>query len=177
MARRSSAEKFGSSTAAGAYLVLQGCLELAVADQLIKVNPAKSPVVQQAAGGGRWTRSSRGPTTRWAAVIDAHPDALRLLPVLMAGCGIRVSEAMGVALEDFDFGEKILHVRRQMKKLGTEHVYALPKNDLERDVPLPEWVAAAVRVHVAKYPPRAVHAALGEAHRQAPHAQHTVPVG
>jgi integrase len=146
-------EKFGSSTAAGAYLVLQGCLELAVADQLIKANPARSPVVRKprAGDGGRvqpWTDEQVG------AVIDAHPDALRLMPVLMAGCGIRVSEGTGLALEDFDFDEMILHVRRQVKKLGTEHVYALPKSDLERDVPLPEWVAAAVRVHIGKYPPR-----------------------
>jgi integrase len=146
-------QKFGSSTAAGAYLVLQGCLELAVADQLIKANPARSPVVRKprAGDGGKvqpWTDDQVG------AVIDAHPDALRLLPVLMAGCGIRVGEATGVALEDIDFGEKILHVRRQIKRLGTEDVYALPKSDLEREVPLPEWVAAAVQVHVAKYPPK-----------------------
>ena len=146
-------EKYGSSTAAGAYLVLQGCLELAVADHQIKANPAKSPVVSKprAGNGDRvqpWTDQQVG------AVIDAHPDALRLLPVLMAGCGIRINEAMGVALEDFDFGERILHLRRQVKKLGTEHVYALPKNDREREVPLPDWVAAAVKMHVAKCPPR-----------------------
>lgn len=53
----------------------------------------------------------------------------------MAGCGIRVSEGTGLSIEDFDFDfeEKILHVRRQIKKLGANHVYALPKNDLERD--------------------------------------------
>ena len=145
--------KFGPSTAAGAYLVLQGCLELAVADQLIKANPARSSVVRKprAGDGGRvqpWTDEQVG------AVIDAHPDAWRLLPVLMAGCGIRVSEGTGIALEDFDFDGKILHVRRQIKRLGTEDVYALPKSDLERDVPLPESVAAAVRVHIAKYPPQ-----------------------
>lgn len=145
--------KFGSSTAAGAYLVLQGCLELAVADQLIKANPARSPVVSKprAGDGGRvqpWTDEQVG------AVTDAHPDELRLMPVLMAGCGIRIGEGVGLALEDFGFEEKILHVRRQIKKLGTKHVYALPKSDLERDIPLPDWVAAAVRMHIAKYPPR-----------------------
>jgi integrase len=72
----------------------------------------------------------------------------------MAACGIRINEAMGVALEDFDFGEGILHLRRHVKKLGTEHVYALPKNDREREVPLPDWVATAVKMHIAKYPPR-----------------------
>ena len=131
-------EKFDSSTAAGAYLVLQGCLELAVADHQIKANPAKSPVVSKprAGDGARvqpWTDAQVG------AVIDAHPDALRLMPVLMAGCGLRVGEVTGLALEDIDFDEGVVHVRRQLKKLGTEHVFALPKNDRERDVPLPEW--------------------------------------
>jgi integrase len=146
-------EKFGSSTAAGAYLVLQGCLELAVADQMIKANPARASVVSKprAGDGGKvkpWTEDLVG------MVIDAHPDSLRLMPVLMAGCGIRINEGIGLALEDFDFDEKTLHVRRQVKKLGTGHVYALPKSDLEREIPLPEWVAAAARVHIAKYPPR-----------------------
>jgi integrase len=71
------------------------------------------------------------------AVTDAHPGHLRLLPVLMTSCGLRIGEATAVALEDFDFDEKILHLRRQLKKLGDRHIYALPKNDLERDVPLP----------------------------------------
>jgi hypothetical protein len=39
--------------------------------------------------------------------------------------------------------------------IGTAHVYALPKNDLERDIPLPDWVTAAARVHIASFPPRA----------------------
>jgi hypothetical protein len=33
-------EKYGTSTAAGAYLVLHGCLDLAIADEMIKKNPA-----------------------------------------------------------------------------------------------------------------------------------------
>ncbi|WP_157518739.1 tyrosine-type recombinase/integrase [Herbidospora mongoliensis] len=47
----------------------------------------------------------------------------------------------------------VLHVRRQIKKLGSEHIFALPKNDRERVVPLPEWTAEAIRRHVAAFPP------------------------
>jgi integrase len=86
------------------------------------------------------------------AVTDAHPGHLRLLPVLMTSCGLRIGEATAVALEDFDFDEKILHLRRQLKKLGDRHIYALPKNDLEREVPLPDSTAAAVRFHVTSHP-------------------------
>ncbi len=73
----------------------------------------------------------------------------------MTGCGLRVAEALAlaVAVEDFDFDEKILYVRRQLKKLGKEHIFALPKNDRERDVPLPGWAEAALALHVASYAP------------------------
>jgi integrase len=56
----------------------------------------------------------------------------------MTGCGLRIAEAIATGLEDFDFDDKILHVRRQLKKLGRQHIYGLPKNDRERDVPLPD---------------------------------------
>jgi Phage integrase, N-terminal SAM-like domain len=56
--------KSGISTAAGAYLVLQGCLELAVADGQIKRNPAKSPVVSKPRAG-LGARCSPGLMPRW----------------------------------------------------------------------------------------------------------------
>jgi integrase len=146
------AEKLGNSTAAGAYLVLQGCLDLAIADGMIKRSPARSPVVSKPRAG-LGGKVQPWPDAWVGAVTDAHPDHLRLLPVLMTGCGLRIGEATAVALEDFDFAEKILHVRRQLKKLGEEHIYALPKNDLERDAPLPDWAAAAVGIHTASHAP------------------------
>jgi integrase len=46
----------------------------------------------------------------------------------------------------------VIHVYRQLKKLGKDHVFGLAENDLERDVPLPEWAAAATRMHVTGIP-------------------------
>ena len=86
------------------------------------------------------------------AIIDAHPGRLRLLPILEAGCGIRIAEGLGLGKDDFDFDQDILHVRRQLKKLGPEHVFALPKNDRERDVPMPGWVKVTALQHFARYP-------------------------
>lgn len=146
-------DKHGPSTVSTARLVLVGVLDLAVADDLIKKNPGLSPVVQriQAAGGERiqaWSDVEVLP------LIDAHPDSLRLLPQVGATTGLRQGELFALSLEDIDFGEKVVHVRRQLKKLGPRYVFALPKNDRERDVPLPEWTAQSIRVHIAKYKPR-----------------------
>jgi hypothetical protein len=132
-------------------LVLQGILDLAVADEEIKKNPAKSPVVQapvfQALVIQIWADDV-------ACLIDAHPDSLRALPELAASCGMREGELFGISLEDFDFDEKIVRVRRQVKRLDSIYVFAFPKNDRERIIPLSDWDIQAVRRHVEKYPPR-----------------------
>jgi integrase len=145
-------ERFEPSTAIAAFLVLQGILDLAVADEAIRKNPAKSPVVRppvhQAPEIQVWDDQVI------ACLIDAHPDSLRALPELAASCGMREGELFGIALEDFDFAEKIVRVRRQIKNLGGTYVFAFPKNDRERIVPLSDWDIQAVRRHIRNYPPR-----------------------
>jgi integrase len=117
------------------FLVLQGVLNLAVADEAIKRSPAKSPIVQV-------PKRATEDIQAWAdervhAVIDAHPDLFRAIPIVGAACGLRQGELFGLALEDIDFDRQVIRVRRQIKKLEPEVVYALPKNDRERVVPLP----------------------------------------
>jgi integrase len=147
------AERAGPSTVATARLVLVGVLDVAVADDLIKRNPALSKVVQRVDvdGGDR--------IEAWAddlvfALIDAHPDQLRLLPLIGATCGLRQGELFGLAEEDLDFDAGVIHVRRQIKKLGPDHVFGLPKNDRPRIVPLPGWTAQNVRAHTKKHKPK-----------------------
>jgi len=69
--------------------------------------------------------------------------------------GRRVGGASGPSgrLEDFDFDEKILRVRRQIKRLGSVYIFALPKNDRERIIPLSDWAIHAVQRYIDKYPP------------------------
>jgi integrase len=85
------------------------------------------------------------------------------MPVLMARCGLRVSGVTGLALEDIDFGKGLVHVRGQLKKLGTKHVFALPKNDRERNVRCPSGGGRPDPCR--EVPTAAVHAAVAEAHR------------
>lgn len=93
-----------------------------------------------AAVGERWDETVN-------AITDCHPVRLRLVPVLMAGCGLRINEALAVCEDDFDFDRHILHVRRQIKPIKGIWLFALPKNDRERDVPLPGWVEAIALQH------------------------------
>jgi integrase len=143
--------RFEVSTVRTSFLVLQGVLDLAVADEAIRQSPAKSPIVQLPK---RVTEEIEA----WAdervhAVIAAQPHLFRALPILGAACGLRQGELLGLGLEDIDFAEQVIRVRRQLKRLEPQFVYALPKNDRERVVPLPEWAAEAIQEHVATCPP------------------------
>jgi integrase len=53
--------------------------------------------------------------------------------------------------DDFDFEEQLIRVRRQVKKLGKDFVFSLPKNDRERVVPMPASVSNLVRDHIARF--------------------------
>ncbi len=89
-----------------------------------------------------------------AAVIAAHPDELRAIPELAASCGMREGELFGLAAEDFGLDERIVRVRRQVKRVGCASVFALPKNDRERIIPLSGWDVEVIRRHISRYPPR-----------------------
>jgi integrase len=133
-------------------LVVQGILDLAVAYEAIKTNHAKSQVVHAPV-------HQQSEIQVWSdqvvsCLIDSHPDMLRALPELAASCGMREGELFGIAFEDFDFDEKIVKVRRQIKNLGGSYVFALPKSDRERIIPLADWTITAIQRHVDKYVPR-----------------------
>lgn len=145
-------ERVGPSTVATARLVLLGVLDLAVADELIKSNPARASVVPKVEAGST-ERVVAWSDKRVLALVDAHPDSLRLLPTIGSTCGLREGELFGLAAEDFDFDEGVVHVQRQIKKIGPDYVFALPKNDRPRVVPLPSWTAQNVRVHTTRYKP------------------------
>lgn len=75
---------------------------------------------------------------------------------LGAGLGLRQGECFGLAVDDIDFLRGVVHVRRQVKKVRGKHVFALPKYDKVRDVPLSEPVKVALAEHLRQYPPQAV---------------------
>src|ERR1700728_608332 len=83
-------ERFGPSTVNTALLVLQGILDLAVADEAIKLNYAKSRVVNPPAH--QFPEIQVWPDGVISCFIDAHPDMLRALPELAVSCGMREGE-------------------------------------------------------------------------------------
>ncbi|MDN5915486.1 MAG: site-specific integrase [Pseudonocardia sp.] len=110
---------------------------------LRKPRPAKEKVVP-------W------PERQVWAVQDALPERFRVLVDLAAGLGLRQGECFGLAVEDVDFLRGLVHVRRQVKTVRYKRVFALPKYDKERDIPLSEPVKIAIAEHLRARPARPV---------------------
>lgn len=140
---------YGPSTARSAFLVLNGCLELAVADELIKRNPAQSRIVKKPAK--RFSKVVAWSDETVEGIIEAHPEQYRLIPIIGSATGLRQGELFGLASDDFDFEEQVIRVRRQVKRLGKEYVFALPKNDKERIVPMSTSLAKMVKEHIERF--------------------------
>ncbi|SCK47754.1 Site-specific recombinase XerD [Streptomyces sp. AmelKG-D3] len=72
------------------------------------------------------------------------------------GCGLRQGEVFGFAVEDIDFKGGWIHVNRQVRLVGTKAVFALPKGNKIRSVPLSAQLVAALKTHMKTFPSVAV---------------------
>ena len=103
---------------------LSAVLSAAVDDGLIAKNPCRAGSVKPPPPDRR--RVQPWPGGRVAAVREALPNRYAVLVDMCAGLGLRQGEAFGLAVDDVDFLRSIVHVRRQVKILGSRQVFALP---------------------------------------------------
>ncbi|WP_433017671.1 tyrosine-type recombinase/integrase [Kribbella sp. CA-294648] len=145
-------KRIGAPTARTAFIVLHGSLDLAVEDGRIKRNPAKAKTVKvPVIKSGRIVAWGDDTVLR---VVEAHPPEYRAIPVVGAAAGLRQGELFGLAEEDIDFDAMEIHVRRQVKRLGSKYIFALPKNDRERTVPMSDGAAEVLRQHIEATKPQ-----------------------
>src|SRR5258708_29765501 len=79
-----------------------------------------------------------------------------VLPFPGAGAGPRQGEMFGLAVDDIDFLRRVIHVRRQVRLLGTAQCFAEVKNRKPHDVPLSDSLAPLLAEHIRQFPPIAV---------------------
>jgi len=137
------------------YSSLNAILTAAVDDELIARNPCKARSVRRPALPARkvipWTLD------QLHAVHDALPDRYAIVATLGAGLGLRQGETFGLALEDIDFPRRIVTVRRQVKVYpDNQLIFALPKGQKTREVPLPSVVADELAAHLQRFRPTGV---------------------
>jgi integrase len=137
------------STAAGVLTTLSMVMNAAVDDGLIDRNPCSARSVRAPKPPDRkvvpWTAG------QVRAVRDALPARYRALADVGRRLGLRQGEAFGLAVEDIDFLRRVVHVRRQVKRLGNSLVFAPPKGGKDREVPLPGSVSLLLSAHIAAH--------------------------
>lgn len=142
------------STARQILGTLSRIMAAAVDDALIARNPCRAASVRAPKQAQRkvvpWTRPEV------AAVRAGLPQRYRAMADAGAGLGLRQGELFGLAVENVDFLRKVVHVRLQVRLIGTRRVFAPPKGGRERDVPLPDPVAVALAEHIRLHPPTSV---------------------
>lgn len=126
-------------------------LSAAVDDGHLTKNPCQARSIRPPASG-------KGRVMPWTAervftVRSALPECYRAMVDLGAGCGLRQGEIFGLPVEEIGFDSGWLHVAHQVKLANGHLVFGPPKRNKERDVPLPDVVAQALKRHIATYPP------------------------
>lgn len=142
-------KRLGPATVHEVWGYLKAILQAAVDDERIRKNYAKSKTIKLPTIPERkvkpWTRG------RIRAVRAALPDRFQVMVDVGVGAGLRQSEVFGLAVEDIDEAAEVLHVRRQVKKVGSKLVFALPKGGKTRDVPVPHYLIQLLRAHMEQH--------------------------
>jgi integrase len=124
---------------------LSAALNAAVKDRLIPSSPAAGMALPRVAE----RRVTPWDAGRVAAVRAALPEAYRAMVDCGTGLGLRQGEVFGLAVEDIDWPRcTVVHVRRQVRIVGGQLVFSLPKGMKERHVPLPRSVSLRLAEHL-----------------------------
>ncbi|MFB6855102.1 tyrosine-type recombinase/integrase [Streptomyces sp. NPDC056341] len=136
----------GPSYTRNIFADVRSVLSAAVDDSLLSRNPCSARTV-------RLPKGDAHPVVPWMpaqvfAVRAALLERYQAMVDVGAGCGMRQGEVFGLAEDAIDADGCTLHVVRQIKHVEGHPVFALPKGGKKRDVPLPDSVARALRVHM-----------------------------
>lgn len=87
-------------------------------------------------------------------LAEEMPDRCRAMVITQAGLGLRVGELLALRVQDVDFLRREVHVETQIPPDEKERDD--PKTALsKRTLPLPQYVADALALHIQQHPPLA----------------------
>lgn len=147
-------KRLGPGTSLEVWGYLSAVLQAAVDDERLRKNPCKVRSIQLPVRPESlvqpWIEE------RVVAVRAALRPRFRAMVDVGAGAGMRQGEVFGLADEDIDPDAEVIHVRRQVKKVGAKLVFAPPKGGKTRVVPAPPYLLKVLAAHMAEVPPMAV---------------------
>lgn len=133
----------GATTVLRAHGVLSGVLADAVKAKRLAGNPCKGIENLPRKLARRHVYLSADDVHRLADEAREH----RGLVLLLAYCGLRWGEAIGLRVRDVEFLRRRLTVSENAVQLGTRHAVGPTKGRLSRSVPVPAFVLAELARH------------------------------
>jgi integrase len=153
------------STVRFRFNILMSVFGWAMEEGLADANPCRQ--VTLPVSGARTYRDQRAEvhvpgTETVLAVIEAAPERYRGMLWLMAGCGLRLGEAMGLGRDRICFSRQSITVDRQVAcdrdtgsgrygSMRLRHTKWREDGEQGRRVPLPDVVALALRRHLKSH--------------------------
>ncbi len=126
----------GATVVIRAYGVLAGILDTAVKGKRLAKNPAR--------GVENLPKKKRKPRTylthEQVALLASKSGQHRLLVLVLAYCGIRWGEAIGLRVKHLDLLRKRLSVVENAVQVNMEVHVGTPKSEDERSVPVPMFI-------------------------------------
>ncbi|WP_322870375.1 tyrosine-type recombinase/integrase [Streptomyces goshikiensis] len=157
--------KLSARTRRQRFSFFSGMMDWAVVNEIIGRNPCKK--IRHAGSRAKEIRehksNARRLTTREVlAMLEGAPPRYRAMLWLMAGCGLRIGEAMAVSRDQIDFQAEVLRVDFQIAEDGESesgknsalqrrHIKARDEEEPGRVVPLPPNVAFELRRHIKNH--------------------------
>ncbi len=130
------AQGAGATTVLRAHGVLSGILADAVKAKRLAVNPAKGVENLPRKTTRRHEYLSADDVHRLADESGQH----RALVLVLAYCGLRWGEAIGLRVRDVEFLRRRLNVNENAVQLGAQHAVGPTKGRTARSVPVPQFV-------------------------------------
>lgn len=136
-------EDKSASTARSTYAALRACLDTAVGDGLIAVNPVLQ--VKRPTASAQHSRALDLEDVR-LLLVEARGKRIEHLVRLIVATGLRRSEALGLKWEDVDFDRQQLNIGRALVRDSSGLRMVPPKSDAgEREVALAPMAIAALK--------------------------------
>ena len=149
--------RLSPATVAECRRLTSAVMRSAVRNRLIAFNPCEDVKVPKRRRQDTDEQVIERPVFR-NRLLPATPDRHRALVGVAGGCGLRWGEAVGLCADALDLDRARLRVIRTVIEVaGHASFKPFPKSAAgRRTVPIPTWLLALLREHLARYP-------LGEA--------------
>lgn len=153
-------KKFATTTIQLYQNILFPSFQMAVDDNLIRINPCKG-CMKEYTGGGLYstkiplTRSEQSELLKFVEHDNIYSIYYPLIS-FMLGTGCRLSETLGLTWNDIDFESKTVSINHQIlyKKIANDgkiaHYASPPKNKTSREIPLQKEILSILNDYKEK---------------------------